>query len=86
MILDEPTAALDVRSGVVLNLVQDLKARLNMSYLFVTTTSIVRLLCERVTSCDRQDRSRRAGAESCAGGAAERYTRELIAAIPHPPL
>ena len=88
IILDEPTAALDVSvQAVVLNLLQDLKDSLGMSYLFVShDLNVVRLLCDRVIVM-------RAG-KIVEEGPTKRvlvkpqadYTRELLAAIPHPPL
>jgi peptide/nickel transport system ATP-binding protein len=88
VILDEPTAALDVSvQAVVLNLLQELKVSMNMSYLFVShDLNVVRLLCDRVIVMRGGRIVEQGAAERVLGDPQDAYTRELLTAIPHPPL
>jgi peptide/nickel transport system ATP-binding protein len=71
--------------AVVLNLLQELKESLGMSYLFVShDLNVVRLLCDRVLVM-------RAGRIVEQGPTAQiltspqvQYTRDLLDAVPHP--
>ncbi len=88
MILDEPTASLDVSvQAVVLNLLQALKTTFGMSYLFVShDLHVVRLLCDRVIVMRQGHIIEEGSAEQVLEAPKAVYTRELIAAIPHPPV
>ncbi|MBS0241600.1 MAG: ABC transporter ATP-binding protein [Proteobacteria bacterium] len=88
VILDEPTAALDVSvQAVVLNLLQDLKQQRGMSYLFVShDLNVVRLLCDRVIVMRSGRIVEEGQTERILASPSAEYTRELLAAIPHPPI
>ena len=88
VILDEPTAALDVSvQAVVLNLLQDLKQSLGMSYLFVShDLNVVRLLCDRVIVMRTGQIVEQGTSDQVLGDPQNAYTKELLTAIPHPPL
>jgi peptide/nickel transport system ATP-binding protein len=88
VILDEPTAALDVSvQAMVLNLLHDLKQSMGMSYLFVShDLNVVRLLCDRVIVMRSGRIVEQGPCERVLGDPQDVYTRELLTAIPHPPL
>jgi peptide/nickel transport system ATP-binding protein len=86
LILDEPTAALDVSvQAVVLNLLADLKAAFGMSYLFVShDLEVVRLLCDLVIVMRAGRIVEQGQTSQVLSNPQAEYTRELLSAIPRP--
>lgn len=87
LILDEPTAALDVSiQAIVLNLLVDLRTQHRMSFLFVShDLQVVRLLCEYVIVMRQGEIVEQGPTDSVMNQPKHDYTQQLVMAAPSPP-
>jgi oligopeptide/dipeptide ABC transporter ATP-binding protein len=86
VVLDEPTSALDVSvRGMVLRLLESLRERLGMTYVFIShDLSVVRHLCDRVVVMYLGTVVEMGPTEEIFARPRHPYTEALLAAVPIP--
>jgi peptide/nickel transport system ATP-binding protein len=87
LVLDEPTAALDVSvQAAVLKLLHRLRQELGMSYLVIThDVEVVRLMCERVIILRHGHVLEAGDASAVLASPRSDYARTLLASVPRLP-